>query len=200
MPLIRRVRLTGGRQALVVMLLALGGVFMTQLPAHACTCIQQTFGDQTVAADVIFTGTVDSISAPSEGTVTYAVTADRVFKGGLGGEAVAVTSPAQTGACGLGELPTDRPYVFLVTRSGTAYTAESCGGSAPLSADTNERIGRLLGQGEPVRSSAPPESATYTMVEQSEPTELARLAAPGAALVIIGLLGLMVVRRLGRRG
>ena len=199
MSLIRRVRPAAGRQALVVMLLATGGVFLTQLPAHACTCVQQTFSDQTAAADVVFTGVVDSVSAPSGGTITYAVTADRVFKGRLGGEAVAVTSPAQPAACGLGELPSDRPYVFLVSRSGTSYTAESCGGSAPVSADVGERVGRLLGEGEPVEPPAPPQSATYTKVEGAEPTSLARLAAPGAALVIVGLLGLMVVRRLGRR-
>ncbi len=181
------------------MLLALSGVVLTQLPAHACTCIQQTFADQVDAADVIFTGSVVSISPPAEGTVTYDVTADRVFKGGLGGAAATITSPAQTGACGLGELPTDRPYVFLVTRSGTAFTAESCGGTAAVSAKMNERVGRLLGQGEPVATSTAPESATYTRVEDAAPTELARLAAPGAALVIIGLLGLMVVRRIGRR-
>jgi hypothetical protein len=199
MSLIRRARPTGGRQALVVLLLALSGVFVTQPPAHACTCTQQTFSDQTAAADVVFTGVVDSISAPSGGTITYSVTADRVFKGGLGGEVVAVTSPAQAAACGLGELPSDRPYVFLVNRSGTSYTAESCGGTAPVSTDMNERVGRLLGQGDPVQVATPPESATYTKVEESPPTPLERLAAPGAALVIIGLLGLMVVRRLGNR-
>ncbi|WP_426243154.1 hypothetical protein [Nocardioides sp. LHG3406-4] len=188
-----------GRQALVVLLLALSGVVLTQLPAHACTCIQQTFKDQATAADVVFTGVIDSVSAPSAGSVTYSVTADRVFKGGLGGAAVAVTSPAQTSACGLGELSSDRPYVFLVARSGTAYTAESCGGTAPVSTDVNERVGRLLGPGEPVTAVAAPESATYTQVETAAPTDLARLAAPGAALVIVGLLGLAVVRRLGRR-
>ncbi|WP_248579806.1 hypothetical protein [Nocardioides sp. InS609-2] len=187
------------RQALVVMLLALSGVLLTQLPAHACTCTQQTFADQIQAADVVFTGSVSTISPPSEGTVTYDVAADRIFKGGLGGSVVTIHSPAKTGACGLGELPADRPYVFLVARSGTAYTAESCGGTAPVSAKMNERVGRLLGQGEPVASTTAPESATYTKVEQAAPATLARLAAPGAALVIIGLLGLMVVRRLGRR-
>ena len=190
MPLIRR--------ALVVLFLALSGIVLTQLPAHACTCIQQTFADQIAAADVIFTGSVDSTSPPSEGNVTYAVTAERIFKGGLGSSAVTLSSPAQAGQCGLGELPADRPYVFLVSRSGTAYTAESCGGTAPISAKVDERIGRLLGRGELVAAPTLPQSATYTKVEEVAPTSLARLASPGGALVIIGLLGLMVVRRLGR--
>jgi hypothetical protein len=40
--------------------------------------------------------------------------------------------------------------------------------------------------------------ATFTMVA-GERTSLARLAAPGVALVIVGLLGLLLVASLGRR-
>jgi hypothetical protein len=37
-----------------------------------------------------------------------------------------------------------------------------------------------------------------TLVEDSPPAGFARTAAPGAAAAIIGLLGLVVVRRLAR--
>lgn len=198
MSLIRRGRLRAGTQALVMLLLALTGVVLTSMPAHACSCVRQTFKDQSTAADVVFTGVVDAVSAPSGGAVSYDITADRVFKGELTYPVVTVTSPAGGAACGLGDLPADRPYVFLVAQAGSTFSADSCGGTAPVSARTEEQVGRLLGAGRPVTPPAP-ESATYTRVEESAPTSLARLAAPGAALVILGLLGLMVVRRLGRR-
>ena len=181
-----------------MLLLAFAGVVLSQVPAHACSCVPQTFKDQTAAADAVFTGSVDSVSPPSGGDVTYEVTADRAYKGELPGRTVTLTSPAGAASCGLGELRTDRPHVFLVARAGTTYSADSCGGTAPVSTKVDERLTRLLGQGRPVQDS-PPESATYTRLETSAPPPLERLAAPGAALVIIGLLGLMVVRRLGRR-
>ena len=194
---IRR-RLWAGSQGLVLLVLAFTGVVVSQVPAHACSCVAQTFKDQSAAADAVFTGSVDSVSEPSGSEVTYEVTADRAYKGELPGRSVTVTSRTDSASCGLGDLETDRPHVFLVARSGDSFSADSCSGTAPVSAKVDERLTRLLGRGTPVPES-PPASATYTPLETSAPPPLERLAAPGAALVIIGLLGLVVVRRLGRR-
>ena len=45
----------------------------------------------------------------------------------------------------------------------------------------------------------PPATAEFTSAAHADPPALSRLLAPGAALLIISLLGLLVVGRLGRR-
>ena len=45
----------------------------------------------------------------------------------------------------------------------------------------------------------PPATAEFSRVTDATPPPLSRLLAPGAALLIISLLGLLVVGRLGRR-
>jgi hypothetical protein len=43
-----------------------------------------------------------------------------------------------------------------------------------------------------------PAKPTFTRVADAEPTALTRLAAPGAAMLLVGLLGLMVFGALAR--
>ena len=57
--------------------------------------------------------------------------------------------------------------------------------------------GEILARREP--AATPPATAEFSQVTDANPPALSRLLAPGAALLIISLLGLLVVGRLGRR-
>ncbi len=62
---------------------------------------------------------------------------------------------------------------------------------------TRQIVKRL---GKPHRpESTPPAQAELTRVAHASPPSLSRLLAPGAAVLILSLLGLLVVNRLGRR-
>jgi hypothetical protein len=64
-----------------------------------------------------------------------------------------------------------------------------------------KKVERVLGDGHtPTTPEPAPEKAVFTLVDDAEPPALSRIAAPGVALVLAGLLGFFVVRRLGARG
>jgi hypothetical protein len=160
------------RGALAFFLALTGLVIATEAPAFACKCQAADADRQTRRSDVVFVGTVDRETS--------------------------VTSAAQAAACGLGELKVGKDYVFLARGDAPPYAASSCEGSGPANADRVTQLETLLGAGTAIEEPAPP-TATRTRVEESAPGTFARLAAPGGALVLFGLLGLLVVGRLGKR-
>lgn len=187
----RLVRLSAA--ALTTLVLSLAGVVLVDAPAFACSCTAVSFGTQVDQAEAVFLGDVESVSPADGSQLTYAVQVSRVFKGELASSAAEVTTASQPSACGLGELPPGTTYLFLTTGGVTSI----CHGSKPADDQVMQRVERLLGPGTEPPPPAPT-SATRTRVEDSPPQELARLAAPGAALVLLGLLGLLVVRRVER--
>ena len=161
--------------------------------------------DSSKAAMAVFTGQVTTVTkeekpAGEKGAYyLHDVTVTRVYQGEIDTEAVQVRTERIPKSCSLGELAVGTEYVFFAVSSGDPWIAESGGGTVPVDPVILDKVVRLLGEGrDPVPPA--PESAEFTPVSTGDPTTLSRAAAPGVALVLIGLLGLIVVRGLGRRG
>jgi hypothetical protein len=172
-------------------------------PAVKCPFI--SVADSSKAAMAVFTGQVTAVTKqekPAGEPGAYYlqdVTVTRVYQGEIDTEAVQVRTEKVPKACSLGELVVGTEYLFFVVSSGDPWIAESGGGTVPVDAEVVEKVERVLGEGrDPVPP--PPESAEFTSVQTGEPTTLSRAAAPGLALILVGLLGLLVVRGLTRRG
>ena len=184
------------RLAAALLLACLGLVVTVQAPAAAdCTCQPGGLGQQVERADAVFIGTVDNVEVAGNDH-TYDVTASRAYQGEPE-RSTQVFSAGGKNACGLGELAVGTSYVFLATGTEAPFEADSCGGTSEANPSKVSRIEGLLGEGTPVEPPPPP-TAERTLVEDSPPAGFARTAAPGAAAAIIGLLGLVVVRRLAR--
>ena len=176
-------------------------VVLGQLPAHACTCANETTQAHAKQADDVFIGTVRTVTSERKpdgqrgAAITYDIDVDRVFKGSVRTETVQLVSDKSTSTCGLGELPEGESYVFFARTVNDELTANSCGGTGRATEKLVSAVADLLGDGhQPVPPE--PQKAVFTRVADAEPASLTRTAAPGLALVLVGLLGLVVVRRL----
>ena len=184
------------RRVLPALLLAGGGVVVagaTGAPALACPRDTAGLGQHAMRADDVFTGTVDQRRREGQ-QVVYTVSVDRVYKGRVDQEQVSVTTSAAPRACGVPDLAPGDDYVFF---TGADLDTGSSSGTAAATDRLVARVEKLLGDGRPATPPAP-ERASFTVVS-GEPTRLERVAAPGAALVIVGVLGLLLAAALGRR-
>jgi hypothetical protein len=186
------------RLLLGALVVACCGVVLAQTPAHACKCTGGSVERAANRADAVFTGSLLDQSQ-SGGDRVYRVQVETLFKGEVSRDRVRVTSSARD-SCGLGTLESDRPYVFFVAVDGADLTTDQCAGTARASQRLLQEVEDVLGAGTDLAPPQTPEPAetTFTRVEDAEPEELTRLAAPGLALVLLGVLGLLVVRRRSR--
>jgi hypothetical protein len=192
----------GRALALVVVGLAL--VVVAETPAHAaCTCQRPPVAQQVEEADGVFSGTVSMASGPTTSgkrqVMSYDVKVDRVYKGDITSTTVTVKSNADPTKCGLRDLTSGTRYLFFVrVNDESALLADQCGGTGLAKNSKTQKVKAILGPG--TNPTPPkPEEATFERVADSDPPELTRLAAPGAAMVLVGLLGLMVFGALGRK-
>lgn len=194
-----------GRRALAaavttVALLAvpLAGETAQAAPA-APKCPTTTLDQDIKLADVVFRGEVKKVR-PVQGTGTqrtrtYRVLSDRVYQGSLVQPSVVVTARVGT-RCALPTLAESARYIFFVTEHGSLLMARQ--GTARATTKLTAQVVKRLGTGAQPEPT-PPATAELTLVADAAPPPLSRLLAPGAALLLISLLGLFVVGRLGRR-
>ena len=175
--------------------------------AAAAPCRTQTVAESSKSAMAVFTGTVTAVvrqdrPAGQQGAhFVHDVTVDLVYQGNVAGEAAQVrtdTAPPSAQECGLGKLAVDTRYMFFVDGDGNPWLAAGESKTGPATDELVGQVERLLGEGKPPVEPEK-ETAEFTPVAIDEPASFARIAAPGAALVIIGLLGLMMVRWRARR-
>jgi hypothetical protein len=200
------VRVIGtGRRALAaaVTTVALLGVPLATEPARGAPagrpCPKTTLDQDIKRADVVFRGEVKKVR-PAQGTGkqrtrTYRVLSDRVYQSSLVQPSVVVTARVGT-RCALPTLTEGARYIFFVTEHGSLLMARP--GTARATTKLTAQVVKRLGTGAQPEPT-PPATAEFTMVADADPPPLSRLLAPGAALLIISLLGLLVVGRLGRR-
>lgn len=188
------------RRALALALVAVCAALGVLAPpastaAPAPDCVRPAPRVAAQRAAVVFTGVVTS-AAPSGTSYVQTVRVDRIYKGEVtsGEQRVRTTG----GRCGLGMLTTDERYVVMATPDGDSWLAGPRSGTTAANDVLLARVQSVLGEGSAPTAPPAPQEVDYDQVAATHPRSFLRMAAPGFALVLVGLLGLAAARRWGR--
>ncbi|GAA1508546.1 hypothetical protein [Nocardioides humi] len=163
--------------------------------------------DQRAAAsDDVFVARVDAAAPVSgSGRVGYGVTVERSYLGDIAkGQQAAVTIDWPVGA--QPGVQQGSSYVFFTEDTVDGIVADACGGTVLLPKGLTPKIAdsleQFLASVEPPPAPTPtPEPVRFHEPADplGDPPQIGRVLASGAAISLIGLLGLLLVSRLGRR-
>ncbi|MBZ5735441.1 hypothetical protein K8Z61_13150 [Nocardioides sp. TRM66260-LWL] len=167
-------------------------------PASALSCRPPLVSRAGQQADAVFVGSVQSVTSRADGddtVFTHRVVVSGVWRGRIRSKSVeVVTRSGPPSVCPLGRLPQDTPYVFFARADGDLWRVSASSGTATASPALRRSLKSLYGSPK-VPVSPEPTPPALTALPVSTPATFERAAAPGAALVLVGLLGLVVVRR-----
>jgi hypothetical protein len=148
------------------------------------------------AADLVVSGTISAVD-DNPRPESFTVRLSRVYRG-------EVTTPTltfeQSPTCPQLDVVTGQQWYVLAQQpqaAGARPQVSQCTGSVVSDQSVRNLVEKELGTGV-AAPQPPPPTATFTSVETSGPDRFTRMAAPGAAMVVVGLLGMVVVGRLGR--
>jgi hypothetical protein len=198
----RSLLLRAAAAAALVAALAVASVPSAQASPTAPRCDSRP--DPQAAAErspLVFLATVSGTRVQNRGSGEdrervreVTVDLDRIYKGEPGESPVTLVSPAAT--TGLPDIPAGEEWIFFASREAARLTADGCNGSRPATPAVVRQVEDALGPGRAfVETPEDPDPLAYTELDTQAPPELGRLMAPGAAAVLVGLLGLVVTRR-----
>lgn len=128
------------------------------------------------------------------GPVVYPVTVVKALKGVISGSNLQVT--LNTGPCQRKSLTANEDYYFFVQQKGDTILAA---GSAPRVEEYTDKLQAEIAKEFPEAIAPEPQQVSFSEPTSPEGAKLVEVAAPGAVLVVVGLLGLIIVMILGRR-
>lgn len=177
------------------------GVLAAALPGAAHAATHKSVRHDAAAADVVFRGQVTSADKakgkPGRRMRKYVVQADRIYQGTTATTTVRVTTRTGSAPCALPRLVTGTEYVFFVVEQHALLKTDRCRGTAKATSKLTHLVVKQLGNGKLPQTPATV-NPSFTRVSGATPSSVTRLAAPGAAMLLVSLLGLLVVGRLGR--